>query len=580
MCGIAGVFNPKYKVTKPELKSMTDSLIHRGPDGEGHWISSTGCVGFGHRRLSILDLSQLGHQPMSIQEGRYTITFNGEIYNYIELRKQLTDNGISFHSRSDTEVLLWLYAEYGEKCLNMLDGMFAFAIWDEETKQLFIARDRFGEKPLFYAIYRDSLYFGSEMKALWAAGVPRQIVEERLTDYILSGRIQEGVDTHFSGIKRLLHSHFALVDSELNVKPRQYWSLDNIEVNQTITFERAVSKYQELFFKSVERRLRSDVTVGSSLSGGVDSSSVVCVIDFLKKKRYRQNVFSARFSNFAKDEGVFIEIVKRHCQNVDAFEIYPNEIGLDTFLEKIVHHQEEPFGSSSISAQWLVMGLAKEHDTTVLLDGQGADEFLAGYLPCYDAYLSQLFYTDPNKYNLEYAAYIARFSGDAKIQSMYEKETLRMKLGRYKKNMFRQQIKHEGLKDYLKKMLFGGSLQQLLRYADRNSMAHSREVRLPFLSHELIEFVFSLPDEFLLQNGWTKYVHRKALEPFLPKEIAWRVDKIGFEPPQKKWLENEAIQVIIEAQAQKLGINRLDKKIISYTNDLDWRLLISSYYKI
>ena len=149
MCGIAGVFNPKYKVTKPELKSMTDSLIHRGPDGEGHWISSTGCVGFGHRRLSILDLSQLGHQPMSIQEGRYTITFNGEIYNYIELRKQLTDNGISFHSRSDTEVLLWLYAEYGEKCLNMLDGMFAFAIWMKKLNNCLLLEIGLEKNPFF-----------------------------------------------------------------------------------------------------------------------------------------------------------------------------------------------------------------------------------------------------------------------------------------------------------------------------------------------------------------------------------------------------------------------------------------------
>lgn len=578
MCGIAGIYNPKGVVNREVLRLMTDSIIHRGPDGEGQWLSAEETVGLGHRRLSIIDLSENGHQPMSIQNSRFTITFNGEIYNYIELKNELLAKGVSFESESDTEVLLWLYATYGEKCLNMLDGMFVFVIWDEVKKELFFARDRFGEKPLFYSVYQGCFYFGSEIKAIWAAGVPKKVNQSALTGFIETGQIQEGESTHFDGIRRFKHSHYLYLSEDLKLDLRQYWSLDNISVNQSITFEEAENTYRDLFVRSVERRLRSDVAVGSSLSGGIDSSSVVCVIDKLKDKANQQNVFSARFSNFAKDEGTFIELVKEHCQNVNGFEVFANDVDLSELLEKIVFYQEEPFGSSSISAQWLVMKLAKDNGTTVLLDGQGADEFLAGYFPCYDIYLSQLFYTDVRKYKSELKAYNVKVDSEHRIQSMYDKESIRMKIGRYKKNLLGQPIEFVTLKEYLKTMLLDGSLQQLLRYADRNSMAHSREVRLPFLNHELIEFVFSLPDDFILQNGWTKYIHRKALAPYLPSKIAWRADKVGFEPPQKEWLKNQNLQSIIDAQATVLNITRSKDSVKSYTQDLDWRLLMSSFF--
>ena len=454
MCGIAGIINPKGFVRKDDLKMMTDSLVHRGPDGEGHWLSIESTVGFGHRRLSIIDLSNRGHQPMSIQNGRYTITFNGEIYNYIELRNNLIEKGIVFESESDTEVLLWLFAEHRENCLKLLDGMFAFAIWDEYTKDLFLARDRFGEKPLFYSNINGVFYFGSEIKAIWAAGVHKEVDEESLRQYLTTGIIQEGEKTHFNDIKRFEHSHYAYLDQKLQLNMQQYWSLDNIIVNKSITLEQATIKYQKLFVKSVERRLRSDVAVGSSLSGGIDSSSVVCVIDELKDKGLQQSVFSARFSDFSKDEGVFIDLVRSHCDNVQGFEIVANEVELNTFLGKIVNHQEEPVGSSSVSAQWLVMKLARDNNTTVLLDGQGADEFLAGYLPCYNIYLTQLFYTDKDRYELELEAYNKKFP-ERNIQDMYNQESFRMKLGRYKKNLLSQPIEYLSLKEYLRNMLLG-----------------------------------------------------------------------------------------------------------------------------
>jgi asparagine synthase (glutamine-hydrolysing) len=580
MCGIAGIIDYKGNVQLDKLKSMTDSIVHRGPDGEGHWISDSKKVGFGHRRLSIIDLSEGGHQPMHFL-GRYTITYNGEIYNYLELRTQLESEGVKFKTKCDTEVLLAMYAKKGVDCLQELDGMFAFAIWDEEKQELFCARDRFGEKPFHYFFDDEQFIFGSEMKEIWAAGVKRTIRQDKLQNFVTPIKANsqfELTDTYFEGINRLNAAHWLKIDRTNKVTIGKYWSLDNIEIDHNISLEEATNKYYELFEDSVQLRLRSDVPVGSSLSGGLDSSSIVCLIDKIKSNSQTQKVFSARFRNFEKDEGVFIDKVVESCSNVEPFTTYPAEEDMLSFMEKALHHQEEPFGSSSILAQWKVMELAKNNNVTVLMDGQGADEYLAGYTPDSRVYINQLFFENRKKYQLEYDSYIKQYGHLHSFPKYEDSETTRMKLGRFKKQLLGQSINYLTLKQRLNTMLTGGSLQNLLRFADRNAMAHSLEVRLPFLSHKLVEFAYSLPDHFLLFEGWTKYIHRKALEPVLPNDICWRKDKIGYEPPQQRWLEDKNIKEIIRAQQLKYDIPDRSMKSGKYTNSMDWKLLMTFYF--
>ena len=580
MCGIAGIVRFNGSVQLEQLKSMTDSIVHRGPDGEGHWINDKKNVGFGHRRLSIIDLSEGGHQPMHFQD-RFTITYNGEIYNYIELRKELEAEGIIFKTKCDTEVLLAMYAKKGSDCLDDLDGMFAFAIWDSEKHELFCARDRFGEKPFHYFLDETQFIFGSEMKEIWATGIKKSIQQDKLHQFVLpnKGNTQDELtETHFDGIKKLKNAHFLKIDRENKVTISKYWSLDNIATNNEISLEEATDKYYRLFEESVRLRLRSDVPVGSSLSGGLDSSSIVCLIDQLKNKDQNQKVFSARFRNFEKDEGVFIDKVVDSCSKVDAFTTYPAEEDILAIMDKALLHQEEPFGSSSILAQWRVMELAKENNVTVLMDGQGADEYLAGYTPDTRVYINQLFFEDRKKHHVEYERYMKQYGHLHSFPKYEETETARMKLGRIKKQLLGQPINYLTLKDRLNNMLTSGSLQNLLRFADRNSMAHSLEVRLPFLSHKLVEFAFSLPDHFLLHEGWTKYIHRKALEPILPYDICWRTDKIGYEPPQNKWMNNPLVLVRIKEQQKKFDIPDELMTNKSYTSSMDWKLFMSSYF--
>jgi asparagine synthase (glutamine-hydrolysing) len=558
---------------------MTDSIAHRGPDGEGQWVNENKNLGLGHRRLSILDLSAASAQPMQHKD-RYTITFNGEIYNYIELRNQLESIGYTFQTSGDTEVLLALFAEEGKAMLQKLDGMFAIAIWDNEKEELFCARDRFGEKPFLYSITEDEFVFASEMKAIWAYGVPKQMDENKLSNYVKKGQISDvnAQKTFYSNILNLDAAHYLTVNSSGVLNIVNYWNLDNIEINNSISFEEAVIEYKRLFIESIQLRLRSDVPVGSSLSGGIDSSTIVGVVDSLKLVNQSQKVFSARFKNSDKDEGNFIEMVKDKYSDLESYEVWPNGDEMRHIIKDVVYHQEEPFGSSSIVAQWKVMELAKQNNVTVMLDGQGADEILAGYMPDYNIYLTQLFFEDRKKYKQEYLEHQKKFNLIYPIRKYPNQETLRMKAGRLKKTILRENQDFQSLKEVQKRKLTAVGLKELLRYADRNSMAHQREVRLPFLSHKLIEFVYSLPASFLLKNGWTKYLHRIAFEDVLPNKICWRIDKLGYEPPQKSWLKNEEISKIIKQQAERFGVDETLNGKYTYTNSMDWKLYMSSFF--
>jgi asparagine synthase (glutamine-hydrolysing) len=578
MCGIAGIYNFNGQaVTIPDLKKMTDAIRHRGPDGEGQWINSNRTLGFGHRRLSIIDLSENGKQPMHYSDGRYTITFNGEIYNYIELKRELQDNKYQFRSGSDTEVLMAMYDKYREECLHYLDGMFAFAIWDEIEKTLFCARDRFGEKPFYYFLDKERFVFASEMKALWQLDIRREPDEAMFNDYINYNIVssEDASRTFYKNIHQLPASYCLMIGRNHGIKKVRYYSLDNIVINKEISFQTAAERFRELLSESIRLRLRSDVPVGSSLSGGLDSSAIVTLIDKIKGESQVQKTFSARFNNFKKDEGRYIELVVKNCRNVVNEYTWPDAEQFLSDIEKLSYHQEEPFASSSIYAQYKVMGLAHQHGVTVLLDGQGADEQLAGYLAYYRLYLNQLFYHNTDSYPKAYNAYFKNHNDQHPAIDLMKDETLRMKLGKWKRKIFDQPLPVE--KNALKRALLAdmqnGGLKNLLRYADRNSMAHSREIRLPFLSHHLVEFVFSLPDEFILNEGWTKYVMRKAMESELPPEITWRVDKTGYEAPEQTWMSHPEVGKKV-TELRKNYSELIQKREIS-----DWQvLMLGSYY--
>ena len=541
MCGIAGILLASRRVELDGLKKMTDTIKHRGPDGEGHWINDKKNIGFGHRRLSIIDLTEKGSQPMHYLNGRYTITYNGEIYNYLEIKNELIKKGYQFYSDSDTEVLLALYHQERENCLSKLDGMFAFAIWDETEQTLFCARDRFGEKP-FYYIHEagNSFMFASEMKALWANGITKNLLPHKVSSFLESGELLDGSDlseTFYKNIYQLDGSHYILIQNLSKLEQKRYYTLNIIDGQKGLTVADAESKLFDLLEKSVRFRLRADVKIGSSLSGGLDSSTIVKLIESLKPPSYIQTTFSARFKNYSKDEGVYIEEIVRNTKNITPYEVWPDIEELDSEVEGILYHQEEPFGSSSIYAQWKVMELAKKENVKILLDGQGADEYLGGYIPYYDDYLNQLYFNSRGKYKKTLDDFNRLRKSEAPIPQ--RSSTFRQELSYAKQKILRKKRIYptDHLKQTLLKDTFSSRLKILLRYADRNSMAHSIEVRLPFLYHELVEFIFSLPDEYILREGHTKWILRKAMDNILPPKINWRIDKIGFEVPQDEWLK-------------------------------------------
>jgi asparagine synthase (glutamine-hydrolysing) len=614
MCGIAGILSTKAE-TIPEvhLKKMTHALAHRGPDGEGMWINENSSVLLGHRRLSIIDLSEAAAQPMSYLN-RYNIVHNGEIYNYIELKEQLQDKGYAFHSKSDTEVILAAYDYWKEDCLKFFDGMFAFAIWDEKEQQLFAARDRFGEKPFYYYENERYLFFASEMKALWAIGVEKTIEEKILLNYLALGHVQNSADkeqTFFKDIFSLPPAHFLIYrpgTQKLSIK--KYWRIDK-ELKIDITAAEAIEKFNYLFSTSVSKRLRSDVTIGTSLSGGLDSSSILAAMHELKYSNNELKTFSATFPGFEKDETSFINIAS-NAFNLSNFKVQPSADGLIKEFETLCYHQEEPFQSSSIYAQYKVFELAKQQQVKVLLDGQGADETLAGYHRYIQWFLQEVLsrhklgaaqkekkalHKNQVPFTLNFKNYFAAF--------LPMHAAMQLEKNEYRKTIHQPDISPEFLRaqrgkewegihkpvvtklnDILHFNTTELGLEELLRYADRNSMAHGREVRLPFLDHKLVEFIFSLPSNFKIHDGWTKWLLRKAMDKKLPDAIVWRKDKVGYEPPQQQWMENKTMQEYIYEAKKKLVTSKilrqsvLTKKIETKAahadNNFDWRYLCAA----
>lgn len=580
MCGIGGILGFWDKPVKREMVERLNAAIpHRGPNGAGVWINVGEQAGLGHLRLSIIDLSENGRQPMHYLE-RYSLTFNGEIYNYLELKEDLLKKGYCFSSSSDTEVLLALFDLKKEKCLKDLDGMFSFAIWDEKEKVLFCARDRFGEKPFYYSLHDGFFSFASEMKQLWNLGVPRIRDEEMLKRFLVNGNfLSDPSDpgrTFYKGIRKLEKSHFMFVKTNGEIKSEKYWDINCSEI--PVGLEKASEQFLRLLTTSVKRRLRSDVAVGSSLSGGLDSSAIVCLIDKIKEKNGPvQKTFSARFRDFEKDEGAYMQKVIDAC-DIEAHFTWPDEVSFREDFKSLAFHQEEPFGSASIFAQWCVMKLARQQNVTVLLDGQGADEMLAGYRYYFGTYFNELFIHNPRKFTTEAAAYEKLHGVPAWHQAPVGIQYHLKNIVRPLYDMVRTKKTGEfrSLNEHLYYSTMGHGLEDLLRFADRNSMAHSREIRLPFLSHELVEFVFTLPPDLKIREGWTKFLLRNSMQDILPQEIAWRKDKIGYEPPQARWMKDAFIGNMIRDAYETLEKERIFTDGSISRDNKEWQVLVAA----
>lgn len=573
MCGILGLLDAHKPVLDVRLRDGLQQLVHRGPDGEGAWSRasvSPPFVALGHRRLAIIDLSDAARQPMISSDGLACVTFNGEIYNYREIRHELKGAGLSFDSASDTEVLLCAYRRWGHACLAHLNGMFAFAIWDEANKELFAARDRFGEKPFFYALGGNETQFGfaSEIKALLACGAAGFGLNERaLARYVKQGVLDGGEETIYQGVRRLPPASAVRVcwkSGRWDVRQWRYWSLPDPSPSDSYG-SREAATFRELFEDSVRLRLRSDVAVGTSLSGGLDSSAVVCMIRRLGAEA-GQKTFSARMQDPTLDEGKYIEIV-RGATGIEGYEVTPTAEELRRQFAKLCRHMEEPFPATSMFAQFLVMRLASEKGVTVILDGQGADELLGGY-----AYYFRLRYGDLirrlefRETRREFASFAALHGGCAPMtakgvlasfltakfdESWLRRETSGKSFGRLWTQQWLSDLQDAeddvaGEEPYIGRFesrlrhdATGGPLQELLRFGDRNSMAWSRELRQPFLDHRLAEFAFSTSANAKISRGMTKRMLRDAMRPIVPGEILDRHDKLGYQAPQGQWLDAE-----------------------------------------
>ena len=626
MCGIVGrVHLNGEPIDGRHMQRMLNALKHRGPDDEGYLFVDTGgnrhvpvggwdtpdtvftsdvpyaprqmnsCAsseGFdmalGHRRLSIIDLTPAGHQPMCNEDGTVWIVYNGEIYNFRELKRELVQCGHRFVSDTDTEVILHGYETWGVDCLKRFNGMWAFCIWDMKTRRLFCSRDRFGIKPFYYFISDKKLIFASEINALLIDPEIQKTINDRAVyGYLSVGLSDFGEETFFSRIHQLPSGQFLELNMDSGrLRTETYWKL--VSPRPTSMGEQeATQHFRDLLEDSIRRRLVSDVPVGTCLSGGLDSSSIVCLISSWIRNQNRplssvgkiQRTFSSRYRDARHDEGRYIDAVVGTAKT-KAYYVYPTPEKLVDDLGRLIERQGEPFASTSIFAQWCVFELARKKGVKVTLDGQGADEILAGYLPYFSAFWAGLFLSF---HFLRLAREIFEYRRQRhpllkfNLIQMFNHLTYSVPL-RFFLAPLRNYLKKDALKakphgmrmDFMRRMdgisppyeryptgsinlnallyqtLFYSSLPSYLRYDDRNSMAHGVESRVPFLDHRLVTFLFSLPEGFKIRNGTTKWILREAMKGVLPEMVRTRRDKIGFSTPEDAWIRGPLRRVIGE----------------------------------
>lgn len=607
MCGIFGIFNATGKIHSSQIRAATTAIRHRGPDDEGYLLANTKTqniklfggedsesvlnlptltnhdggdwnLAFGYRRLSILDISANGHQPMSNKAKNIWMIYNGEIYNYLEIREVLVKKGYTFTSTGDSTVILAAYEEWGDACVNHLVGMWAFAILDlrnQDTPKLFVSRDPFGIKPLYYTVYEGQIAFGSEIKALlelpWAK---RHANPQRLHDYLRMGYLDHDDDkthreTMFQGIYQLRAAHTLTLDLSKSLQlsalhPQQYWQLKPMP-RKDLSFNEAAEQLRALFLKNIRLHLRSDVPIGTALSGGIDSSAIVMGMRYIEP-----NIDLRTFSFIAQEDPSINEerwsdmIVK--ASGSKATKTSPDHTSLIADLMHLVRTQDEPVGSTSIYAQYCVFRLARENGMKVMLDGQGADELLAGYRGYRSIRLASLLRKRQFGAAIQFQRGLKAYAGDGRWTGMLLRTaaeflprqfyTSALKIAGkdhsanflnadwFTQHAIQAFVPAEAPKDTNDLLRFAlidastsSNLPALLHYEDRNSMAHSIESRVPFLTPEIAEFILSLPEEYLIsQDGTTKCVFRQAMRGIVPDAILDRKDKIGFATPERQWM--------------------------------------------
>jgi asparagine synthase (glutamine-hydrolysing) len=566
VCGIAGIVG----AGRPEvqtLERMAGAMVHRGPDGQGVWREEE--VGFAFRRLAIIDLDERSNQPMHL--GDLHVVFNGEIYNYVELRKQLRGLGHSFQTEGDGEVLLHAWKQWGEGALDRLNGMYAFALWDGKRRRLTMAVDPFAEKPLMYRTDGERVTFASDVRALQAAdpasGAPD---ETTLREYVALGAMPQLPRTFFSDVQRLPPAHVARWERGKGLVLRCYWRPQTVAVPADPA--RAAARLRELLADSVRLRLRSDVPVGTSLSGGVDSSAVVTVCAGLAGEHVR-HAFTATFPGFERDEWEYAEEVARAAEVTTHHAVRPTAEELWKDVEQLVRDQQEPFAGTSIYAQWRVTRAAREAGVVVLLDGQGGDELFGGY-------------NGVAGWALRAAGPRAALGALAEDRAVAGQLALAYAVGRAPRALARHHrmrraspyVTHETahaaadverrpaewrqtrspLRRELLTQAFHTTLPNLCRYGDRNSMAHSVEMRMPFLDRRVAEYALSLPPREVYRDGVTKRALRTALRGTVPDRVLDRREKVGYETPERRWFNEPAgreriAQVVLDPSARASG---------------------------
>jgi asparagine synthase (glutamine-hydrolysing) len=573
MCGITGIIMKDFtSVDLNQLKIMNNMVRHRGPDGEGYYQHEN--VGFGHRRLSILDLSVLGAQPMKYGEN-LTITYNGEIYNYIEIRADLASRGYTFKSESDTEVILASYQEWGPECVHRFNGMWAFAI---------------GVKPFYYFENQSKFIFGSEIRQLLTQLTERKVDKQMLFDYLYLGYHHHTHRTFFNSIFSLAPGHNMVFDLLTSSHTIAKWY--KFEINSDIknlSFGDAQKLFETTLNSAIHLRLRSDVKVGTCLSGGLDSSYIAAVAadEYNSSSLEKFNAITAKSIEKENDETPFAEMVVNQS-DLKWKVVHPRPEDFFNVVEDVIETQEEPFGGPSIIMQYFVMKKAKEEGCIVLLDGQGGDEALLGYDRYYPAYLNQqsgiwnrircyVEISRNSKLSLKDLFLYTVYFNNPKVRAIRQ-----LRRNDYIKAEFKTYLNIELLSlisraskkinDLQELEITKVQLQKLLKYEDRNSMRFSIEARVPFVDYRVMELSYSLPVSYKINSGWSKYILRKSAETKLPKEIVWRKAKIGFEAPNN-WYQNRStlFEAIEKSEFLSHFVNK--ERILKSIDDVSlWKL--------